>query len=62
MPPDTPTARAANITLTFADVGLSGSVKVHDVWRGADLGSFTATYTAHDVAYLDTAFLRLSPA
>jgi hypothetical protein len=43
-------------------VGLSGQVKVHDVWAGKDLGTFSGSYTAKGVAFHDTALLRLSAA
>jgi len=62
-PSFTPTnGTPANITLTFADVGLTGAVAVRDLWAHADLGTFTGTYTALNVPFHGSAFLRLSPA
>jgi len=57
-----PSKATADITLSFADVGLSGSVTVHDVWADKDLGTFSGSYTAKAVAFHDTALLRLSAA
>jgi Alpha galactosidase C-terminal beta sandwich domain len=53
---------SADITITFADVNLFGSVSVYDIWARASLGAFTGSYTARNVPYHGTAFLRLSAA
>jgi len=57
-----PAPGPANITVTFADVGLSGSVAVRDIWNLKDLGTFTTSYTAQNVPYHGTSFLRLTKA
>jgi alpha-galactosidase len=36
---------AANITVNFAGIGLSGTVTVRDLWAKADRGSFSGSYT-----------------
>ena len=36
---------AANITVNWSTLGLTGSVSVRDLWAHADLGSFTGSYT-----------------
>eukprot|EP00698_Gefionella_okellyi_P025551 TRINITY_DN9404_c0_g1_i1.p1 TRINITY_DN9404_c0_g1~~TRINITY_DN9404_c0_g1_i1.p1 ORF type:complete len:395 (+),score=66.77 TRINITY_DN9404_c0_g1_i1:366-1550(+) len=55
-------SRAADITVKFADVGLSGHVHVRDVWQQKDMGVFVGQYTAEQVPLHGTAFLKLSPA
>ncbi|HZQ43516.1 MAG TPA: putative Ig domain-containing protein [Acidobacteriaceae bacterium] len=44
------------ITLDWKDIGLSGTVKVRDVWRQRDLGAFKDRFTSlvptHDVALI----------
>ena len=52
----------ANITINFADVDLFGSITVYDIWAQAVVGTFTNSYTAVDVPYHGSAFLRLSAA
>jgi hypothetical protein len=37
---------AANITVSWSNIGLSGSATVRDLWARADLGSFSGSYTA----------------
>lgn len=37
---------AANITVNWSAIGLSGSASVRDLWAHADRGSFTNSYTA----------------
>ncbi len=39
-------AATANITVNWADIGLSGSATVRDLWARTDLGSFSGSYTA----------------
>jgi len=52
---------AANITVTFTQVGLSsGKVNVRDLWQKADLGSVEGSYTATDVPSHGVVMLRLS--
>jgi len=53
---------AQDITVQFADVGLSGSVEVYDIWAQQKVGTFEGSYTAKSVPYHGTAFLRLSVA
>jgi len=50
---------AANITVSWADIGLSGSVTVRDLWAKADKGSFTGSYTASVPAH-GTVMLKVS--
>jgi len=57
-----PPTGPANITVMFNEVGFSGSVKVRDIWAQKDLGVFTGSYTAINVPFHGTAFLRLSQA
>jgi alpha-galactosidase len=51
------TNSAANITLNFSDMSLSGTVYIRDLWAKKDLGSFTGTYTmqvpSHGTAMLN---------
>lgn len=56
-----PAATSAKITVRFADVGLSGPVKVRDIWANEDLGVFQLSYSAI-VPFHGTAFLKLTPA
>lgn len=49
----------ANITVNWADIGLSGSVTVRDLWAKANKGSFTGSYTA-SVPSHGTVVLRVS--
>ena len=57
-----PSGSALDITISFSDVDLYGSVSVYDIWAQQSLGSFTGSYTAKSVPYHGTAFLRLSAA
>lgn len=57
-----PSGSAQNITLTFSDIDLYGSVTVYDIWAGQTVGVFTGSYTAVNVPYHGTAFLRLTAA
>jgi alpha-galactosidase len=52
----------ATKTFNFANVpGLgSGTYKVHDMWAGADLGSFTTSYSVSVAAHDTVAFLVTS--
>ena len=53
-------AAPADITVTFADINLFGSVTVFDVWAQQSLGAFTGSFTAKQVPFHGTALLRLS--
>ena len=54
-------ASAANITVTFAQVGFAtGQVMVRDLWQHADLGSFATSYTAQNVPSHGIVMLRLT--
>jgi alpha-galactosidase len=54
-------ASAANITVTFTQVGLpTGQVLVRDLWQHADLGSFDTSYTAKSVPSHGIVMLRLA--
>jgi alpha-galactosidase len=50
---------AADITVNFSDIGLSGEVYVRDLWAKADRGAFTGSYTMN-VASHETAMLKIS--
>lgn len=41
------TGAAANITVNWSDIGLSGSQPVRDLWAHANLGAFSNSYTAN---------------
>jgi alpha-galactosidase len=47
---------AANITVNWSNIGLSGSANVRDLWAKADRGSYSGSYTAnvpsHDVVMI----------
>jgi alpha-galactosidase len=47
---------AANMTVNWSDIGLSGSATVRDLWAKADRGSFNGSYSvsvpSHGVAFL----------
>lgn len=58
----TPNGAAVDITISFADVDFEGSVAVYDVWAQKSVGTFTGSYTAKQVPFHGTAFLRLSQA
>ena len=55
-----PNGEAADITIAFSDVNLVGPVAVYDIWGGVSLGTFTDSYTAKQVPYHGTAFLKLA--
>jgi hypothetical protein len=56
------TSTPATINLTFADVGLTGSVLVRDLWAKADVGSFSGSYSATNVPAHDNVMLKLTGA
>ena len=53
---------AADITLEFAAVGLSGLLAVFDIWAQQGVGSFAGSFTARAVPVNGTAFYRISKA
>jgi alpha-galactosidase len=52
---------SASITVNFADIGVSGEVKVRDLWEKTDKGKFTNSYTMTVPAH-GTGMLKISPA
>jgi len=52
-------ASAANITVDFSQIGLSGTVSVRDLWAKADKGSYTGSYTT-SVPSHGTGMLRVA--
>lgn len=57
-----PTGAAVDITLDLTTVGFGASTKVlvHDIWAQKDVGVYTGSYTAKQVPYHGTAFLKLT--
>jgi alpha-galactosidase len=54
-------AAAASIAVTLSQIGLSGSqALVRDLWQHADLGTFTASYTAPSVPSHGVVMLRIA--
>jgi alpha-galactosidase len=45
------TAAAANITVTWSSLGLTGAATVRDLWAEQDLGSMATQYTANVVSH-----------
>jgi hypothetical protein len=56
-------AGAANITLTWADIGLSKKqpVLVRDLWQHLDVGEFVGAFEAPNVASHGSAAFRFTP-
>lgn len=52
----------ADITVSLADVGIQGSVKVRDLWRKKNLGSATGEFIATDVPVHGTRLFTFMPA
>lgn len=50
---------AANITVNWSDIGMSGSLNVRDLWAKADKGSFNGSYTAQVPSH-GTVMLKVS--
>ena len=50
---------AANITLNFADIGMSDSLTVRDLWAKTDRGRFTGSYTMNVPSH-GAGFLKIS--
>jgi len=57
--PDAPPV-GPDITVHFADVGLQGPVTVYDIWAQEKVGEFQESYTAANVSFHGSAFLRLT--
>ncbi|MFC9690914.1 X2-like carbohydrate binding domain-containing protein [Kribbella sp. NPDC056951] len=51
----------ANMTATFADLGLTGSAKVRDLWAKKDLGTFNGSFTANDVPIHGARLFKVTP-
>ena len=51
----------AKLAITWADLGLTGNQRVHDLWRQKDLGKYRSQYETQ-VPRHGVALLRLSPA
>lgn len=49
-----------DISISFRDLGLQGPVSIYDIWAQTELGVFQESYTAQNVSFHDTKFLRLS--
>ena len=60
--PSAPPTDVADVTVQFDDpeINLFGEVEVYDIWAQKSIGNFTGSYTAHSVAFHDSAFLRLT--
>ena len=56
----TPKPTAADITVSFHDLGLHDHVEVYDIWQQEYLGTFERRFT-QSVPPHGTAFLRLKP-
>ncbi|MDQ0573819.1 alpha-galactosidase [Agromyces albus] len=52
----------ADITVSLADLGIDGSVKVRDLWRKKDLGSVSGEFVAEDVPVHGTELFTFTPA
>jgi alpha-galactosidase len=51
---------SANITVQWSQLGIpTGAATVRDLWAGQDLGSFTGSYTANNVASHDVVLLKI---
>jgi hypothetical protein len=55
-------AQPVSIPVALADMGLTGSVQVRDLWSHRDLGTATGTFTATDVPSHGARLFRLTPA
>jgi hypothetical protein len=51
---------AADITVNFSDINLVGNVQVYDIWAQQIVGVFQGNYTARQVPYHGSAFVRLT--
>ncbi|BAL88192.1 hypothetical protein AMIS_29720 [Actinoplanes missouriensis 431] len=50
-----------DITVDFADLGLTGAAKVRDLWARKDLGRFPASFTAATVPIHGVRLLKVTP-
>jgi len=50
------------VDMTMAGINLHSKVDVFDIWTEQDIGTASGKYTAKQVPFHGTAFLRLSPA
>lgn len=50
-----------DVTATFADLGLTGSATVRDLWARKDLGRFTGKFTASTVPIHGVRLLKVTP-
>ena len=51
----------ANMTANWADLGLTGSAKVRDLWAKKDLGTFASSYTAATVPPHGVRLFKVTP-
>lgn len=56
----TPEKNASVISVSWADLGISGEQVVRDLWRQKDLGGFTDKFEV-EVSYHGVAFVKISP-
>lgn len=61
--PDASSADPMDITvdMTMAGINLHGQVSVFDIWTKRDMGVVSGNYTAKQIPFHGTAFLRVSP-
>jgi alpha-galactosidase len=52
--------RAAKVTISSAELGLAGPMKIRDLWRQKELGRFSESYTT-EVPYHGVVLLRIWP-
>jgi len=54
---------SADLTVQWGDVGLPAGSQalVRDLWKRHDIGTYTTSYTASDVAHSDVAVLKVTP-
>ena len=55
-----PSGQVADVTGTWGELGLSGTYTARDMWAHADVGNFTDSFTAKNVASHGTAFIRFT--
>jgi hypothetical protein len=53
--------KAIDVVIRWSDLGFEGDAIVRDIWRGKDLGTFSASYTASSLRPHTSAFLRILP-
>lgn len=59
-PENTATAAAVRVPVSLADLGLSGGVRVRDLWTKADVGEFKGEF-APEISWHGSGLYRLSP-